>query len=161
LTAVRIYTKRFEVPADAIDAQGHVSNLAYVAWMQDLAIEHSTAVGWPMARYRDLGAGWVVRSHFVEYLRPAFAGDRLAAHTWVPAFTQRANPRRYLFVREAAAAVVAQAETRWVFIDRGSGRRRPIPDDLLTAFIPVADDAEVRRILGLNLARPSGGAPAT
>jgi hypothetical protein len=48
-----------------------------------------------------------------------------------------------------------------VFIDRSSGRRRPIPDDLLTAFIPVADDGEVRRILGLDRARPDGGAPAT
>jgi acyl-CoA thioester hydrolase len=40
--------------------------------MQDIAIEHSAAAGWPMARYVELGAGWVVRSHFIEYLRPAF-----------------------------------------------------------------------------------------
>ncbi len=40
---VRIYSKRFLVPDDAIDRQGHVNNLAYVAWMQDAAIEHSAA----------------------------------------------------------------------------------------------------------------------
>ena len=46
----RIHSRQFPVPEDAIDQQGHVSNLAYVAWMQDLAIEHSAAAGWPMAR---------------------------------------------------------------------------------------------------------------
>jgi acyl-CoA thioester hydrolase len=147
---VRIFSKRFAIPADAIDRQGHVNNLAYVAWMQDVAIEHSTAVGWPMDRYRALGAGWVVRSHFVEYLRPAFAGERLAIHTWLPEFTHRATPRRYWFVREDDIQLVAQAETRWVFIDLATGRRRALPDELIAAFEVVTDDAEVRRACGLE-----------
>ena len=113
--------------AEAIDQQGHASNLAYVAWMQDVAIEHSAAVGWPMDRYLALGAGWVVRSHFIEYLRPVFAGERLALHTWVPRFDQRATPRRYLFVREPDGRLVAEAETKWVFVDLTSGRRRSLP----------------------------------
>jgi acyl-CoA thioester hydrolase len=146
----RIHSRRFPVPADAIDQQGHVSNLAYVAWMQELAIEHSTAAGWPMERYLALGAGWVVRSHFIEYLRPAFAGDMIEAHTWVPAFSQRSTPRRFLFLRPPDRHPVARAETRWVFVDLATGRRRPLPADLLGAFEPVPDDAEVRRELGLE-----------
>ncbi len=144
-----IHSKHFEVPADAIDQQGHVSNLAYVAWMQDVAIEHSAAAGWPMDRYLALGAGWVVRSHFIEYLRPAFAGDRLGLHTWVPRFDQRSTPRRYLFVREPGHQVVAEAETRWVFVDLSSGRRRPLPLELLDAFEALPDERTVRATLGL------------
>jgi len=147
---IRIYTKRLTVSPDAIDRQGHVNNLAYVAWMQDVAIEHSTAAGWPMDRYLAIGAGWVVRSHFVEYLRPALAGDLLAIHTWVPEFTQRSTPRRYLFVRERPSGVVARAETRWVFVDLSTGRRRPIPDELLASFEGVEDEAEVRRAAVLD-----------
>jgi len=149
MTRPRIYSKRFEVPAAAIDRQGHVSNLAYVGWMQDIAIEHSAAAGWPMDRYRELGAGWVVRSHFIEYLRPAFAGELLGAHTWIPRFDQRATPRRYLFVREGDRQVLARAETRWVFVDLATGRRRPLPPELLDAFEAVAEDGEVHRALGL------------
>ena len=94
----RIHSKHFAVPADAIDANGHVSNLAYVAWMQEIAIEHSTA----------------------------FAGDLLGAHTWVPRFDQRATPRRYLFPRDPDRQVLAQAETVWGV--RGSGdRKTPAP----------------------------------
>jgi acyl-CoA thioester hydrolase len=147
---VRIYSKRFAVPAAAIDRQGHVNNLAYVAWMQDVAIEHSAAVGWPMDRYLTLGAGWVVRSHFVEYLRPAFAGQQLAIHTWVPEFTQRSTPRRYLFVREDDRQLLAQAETRWVFVDLATGRRRALPGELIAAFEVVTDEAEARRAAGLT-----------
>ncbi len=147
---MRIYSKRFAVPSAAIDRQGHVNNLAYVAWMQDVAIEHSAAVGWPMDRYLTLGAGWVVRSHFVEYLRPAFAGERLAVHTWVPEFTQRSTPRRYLFVREDDRQLLAQAETRWVFVDLATGRRRALPEELIAAFEVVPDEAEARRAAGLT-----------
>ncbi|HEX3276495.1 MAG TPA: acyl-CoA thioesterase [Gemmatimonadales bacterium] len=147
---VRIHVRRFVIGTEAMDGQGHVSNLAYVGWMQDMAIEHSAAAGWPMARYRELGVGWVVRSHFVEYLRPAVAGQRLAVYTWVPEFTQRSTPRRYLFVREDHHQLVVRAETRWVFVDLATGRRRALPADLLAAFVSLPDDAEVRRLAGLD-----------
>lgn len=146
---VGIYSRRFPVPADAIDVNGHVNNLAYVAWMQDVAIEHSAAAGWPLARYRAIGAAWVVRSHFVEYLRPLFLGEPLAVHTWVPRFDQRATPRKYLFVRESDGREVARAETAWVFVDLGSGKRRPLPPELLAAFHPLPDDRQVRIAIGL------------
>jgi len=145
-----VYSKRFTVPADAIDVNRHVNNLAYVEWMQQIAIEHSAAAGWPLERYIELGAGWVVRSHFIEYLRPAFEDQLLSAHTWVPRFDQRSTPRRYLFVREADRQILAQAETRWVFVDLESGRRRSLPPELIAAFEVVPDDVEVYRILGLR-----------
>ena len=144
---MRIFTRRFEVPADAIDGQGHVNNIAYVAWMQEVAIEHSAAVGWPMERYRSIGAGWVVRSHFIEYLRPAFAGDRIVAYTWLPEFSQRATPRRYAFAREGEARPLVRAETQWVFIALATGRRRSLPDELIAAFDVMPDDGEVRRAM--------------
>jgi acyl-CoA thioester hydrolase len=144
-----IYTRRFPVPPDAIDVNGHVNNLAYVAWMQDVAIEHSAAAGWPLARYQAIGAAWVVRSHFVEYLLPLFLGEPLAVHTWVPRFDQRATPRRYLFVRESDSREVARAETAWVFVDLGTGKRRQLPPELLSAFHPIPDDRVIRTAIGL------------
>jgi acyl-CoA thioester hydrolase len=150
VTRSRIFSKRFAVPADAIDMQGHVSNLAYVGWMQDVAIEHSASAGWSMRRYLELGAGWVVRSHFIEYFRPAFADEVLSVHTWVPRFDQRSTPRRYLFVRDADRVELAGAETIWVFVDLTTGRRRPIPAELLESFDPVPEERDVRRELGLT-----------
>jgi acyl-CoA thioester hydrolase len=150
VTRSRIFSKRFPVPPEAIDMQGHVSNLAYVGWMQDVAIEHSAAAGWSMPRYLELGAGWVVRSHFIEYFRPAFADEIVSVHTWVPRFDQRSTPRRYLFLRDADRVELAGAETIWVFVDLKTGRRRPIPAELLAAFEAIPEEIEVRRALGLT-----------
>lgn len=149
MATLSLYSKRFAVPAEVIDQQGHVSNLAYVAWMQDVAIEHSAAAGWPMDRYLAIGAGWVVRSHFIEYLRPVFADERLAVHTWVPRFDQRATPRKYLFVREHDGRLVAEAETKWVFVDLTTGRRCSLPPELLNAFEALPDERKVRETLGV------------
>ena len=127
-----VFAQTFSVPEDAIDELGHVSNLKYLAWMQNIAIQHSAARGWPVERYLENGAVWVVRSHFITYLRPAFAGETITLRTWVAEFRQRSSSRRYLVSREER--VLAEAETVWVYVDRQSGRPRIIPDQLRTAF---------------------------
>ncbi len=33
-----IYTKSITIPKTAIDENGHVNNVAYVQWMQDIAV---------------------------------------------------------------------------------------------------------------------------
>ena len=144
-----VFSKQLVVPDQAIDVNGHVSNLAYVEWMQQIAIEHSEAAGWPLGRYVEIGAGWVVRSHFIEYLRPAFAGNLVGMHTWVPRFDQRSTPRRSLFVRASDRRILARAETQWAFVDLSTGRRRALPPELIAAFAVIADDREVLRLLGL------------
>lgn len=136
----RVYSHRFLVPDDAIDVNRHVNNLAYLRWMQDVATAHSEAQGWPLERYLAAGAGWFVRSHTIEYLRPAFAGDELAVHTWVAGMATRSSPRRYRFVRTADGESVARAETLWVFVDFASGRPVRIPDAVAVSFPVVADD---------------------
>jgi acyl-CoA thioester hydrolase len=60
--------------------------------MQDVAIERSAAVGWPMERHLANGAGWVVRAHFVENLRPACSGERMAIHTQLVARARPGHP---------------------------------------------------------------------
>jgi acyl-CoA thioester hydrolase len=134
----RIFRHELIVSADAIDAFGHVNNQRYVAWMQEVATTHSAANGWPMERYLQIGAAWVVRSHFIEYLRPAFAGDALDIHTWASSLALREVVRKYSFRR--AGQTLARAETKWVYVDIKSGRPKRIPDELLASFEAVPDD---------------------
>src|SRR4051794_13133777 len=76
------YAYEFDVPASAIDANGHVNNVEFVRWMQDIAIAHADTAGCTAAT-REAGAMWLARSHHIEYRRPAFAGDRVRAITWL------------------------------------------------------------------------------
>ncbi|MBU1228922.1 MAG: acyl-CoA thioesterase [Proteobacteria bacterium] len=143
----RIFTREITVAEGDIDIQGHVNNLRYLKWMQDVAVAHSTAQGWSMQRYAEAGMGWVVRTHTITYKRPAFLGEAITACTWIAGFSPRMSPRKYLFWRAADKCVLAEAETMWVFVDLATGRPTKVPDELRNAFEIVEDEGEVKRLL--------------
>ena len=62
------------VGPEEVDELGRANNEAYLRWMNSAAVAHSAALGWPMERYFQMGEGWVVRRHEIEYLRPALPG---------------------------------------------------------------------------------------
>ena len=123
----------FDVPASAIDENGHVNNVEYVRWMQEAAVRHFGAVGGN--RLMDAaGATWVVRSHHVEYLRPATANETIRVRTWVEDFRRVMSKREYEFARAADGTLLARGETEWVFVDAATGRPKSIPDDIQKLF---------------------------
>jgi acyl-CoA thioester hydrolase len=134
-----IYQHRLKVSSDAIDQQGHVNNLEYLRWLQDAAVAHSTAQGWSPDRYRQLGAGWVVRTHWIEYLQPAFAHDEVLVLTWVANFRKVRSLRKYKIVRVNDQIELARAESDWAFISLECRSPRRIPAELVQAF-PVVPD---------------------
>ncbi len=136
-----IYCQEFTVPAEAIDGNGHVNNVAYVQWMQDLAVRHFEALG-GMEAMRVSGGTWVVRSHRIEYLCPAHAGERVRAETWVVDCGRVRSHRRYRFTRLADGALLARGETEWVFVDARTGRPRSIPEAVRRVFGPRSDKDE-------------------
>ena len=137
----RAYEYEAEAAASAIDANGHVNNVEYVRWMQDAAVGHADARGLTAAT-RAAGATWVVRSHRIEYLRPALAGDRIKVLTWVADFRRAFSLRRYRFVRAGDGTVLARGETDWVFVDAKSGRPRSVPAELKDLFEVAPPDWE-------------------
>jgi acyl-CoA thioester hydrolase len=138
---IRVYRHEIQVPPSAIDENGHVNNVQYVQWMQDAAVQHSNAAGCTQVTL-DLGATWVIRSHRIEYLRPAFQGDHLVVLTWVSNFRKVRSLRKHRFFRVSDKAVLANGETDWVLVDAQSGRPMAIPDNLASVFELVPNVAE-------------------
>ncbi len=120
-----IFTLELVVPATTIDANGHVNNVAYVEWMQDVAIGHFESLG-GVTMMKEHGATWVARSHHIEYLRPAFEGDALVIRTWIADMERATSKRCYEFLKEET--LLARGETNWVFISLESGRPKRIPE---------------------------------
>lgn len=139
----RIYSRRFAIPSEAIDVNRHANNVEYLRWMQDVAMAHSDAVGWPMTRYIKERCSWVIRSHFIEYLRPGKLDDPIHLATWVSDIQEQSSVRKYVFWRESDQQVIARAETNWVFVDLATGFPRPIIDAVRASFSLVEDEAEV------------------
>ncbi len=134
---------QFDIPVtDAVvDRNGHVNNVAYLQWLQDAAVRHARESGC-MAATTAAGATWVVRSHYIEYLAPAFAGDTLTVQTWVVNFQKVRSLRKYKIIRAADQAVVARAETDWVFVNAKTGRPQTIPGEVKSTLPVVAKKME-------------------
>jgi acyl-CoA thioester hydrolase len=133
-----IYRYEMIVPAEAVDRNRHVNNVAYVQWMQDVAMRHSAATGCTHTT-EAIGAMWVARMHRIEYLRPAFAGEAVTVLTWIVDFRKVRSLRRYRFIRTADQKVLAEGETDWVLVDASTGRPRVIPKELASLFELVPD----------------------
>lgn len=148
---IPVFVEAMTIGAESIDRNGHVNNQEYVRWMQDVATAHSTALGWSFDRYLENGITWVIRSHFIEYLRPAFKDDAVLLATWVAGMDAQTSPRKYRFVRAHDGKTLVEAETRWVFCDLQTGRPRDIPDSVRDAFPIVTVAAEIQA--AINAAR--------
>jgi acyl-CoA thioester hydrolase len=136
-----VYRFQIVVSVELLDANRHVNNVAYVQWMQDAAIGHAEASGCTRMT-KAAGATWVARTHQIEYLSPAFAGDIITAITWVADFRKVRSLRRYKFVRAADQKVLARGETDWVLVDAASGQPRVIPEEIKNAFVIVSDEPQ-------------------
>ena len=130
-----IYTHTFKVSEKDLDGNGHVNNVVYVQWMQDVAIKHFHSSGGSKA-IDGMNATWVARSHTIEYLKPAKEGDKVIANTWVTNFRRVRSTRRYRFLRDSDGAILAEGKTDWVFVDEESGKPRRIPEEIIEILPP-------------------------
>ncbi len=127
-----------------IDGQDHANNVVYVEWLQAAAVAHSTTQGWPGSRYREIGHGWVVRRHTIEYLQPAHAGDSIVVRTWVSTMRRVSSMRQYEVIRTSDKTLLAKAETLWAFIDYTARQPRRILPEVSDAFELVETRPEAR-----------------
>lgn len=127
-----VYSKTITIPQSAIDENGHVNNVAYVQWMQDIAVEHYSSIGGVEVQGSEVT--WVVREHKIEYLFPAFAREEIEIRTWVENIRRVRSLRKYEFVRKSDGKMLVKGETDWVFVDVKTGAPRAVPDEVVKIF---------------------------
>ena len=131
-----------QVTADEIDGQGHVNNVSYVQWMQDVAVAHSAAQGWNWERYLSEDCGFVARNHFIEYLQPAYADETIVIKTWIADMEKITSRRCYRIVRPSDETLLAVAETKWALLCLSTRRPKRIPPELRDSFEIFHDEAQ-------------------
>ena len=62
-------------------------------WVSQSRADRTKHIGWDLAAYRRAGGVFVVRRQEVDYLRPAFLGERLRVETCVEALSRVTRPR--------------------------------------------------------------------
>ncbi|NOU33401.1 MAG: acyl-CoA thioesterase [Polyangiaceae bacterium] len=133
MAAARTFRHTFVVPASDMDELGHANNTAYVRWVQEVAVAHSSAVGLDFSAYQRMGSVFVLRRHEIDYLRSVRAGDAISANTRIVDAAGVSCTREMVFEMEGAG-VIAKSLTTWVMVDFVRSRPTRIPDAVRDAF---------------------------
>lgn len=136
------YTMPIEVQPQDIDALGHVNNVVYVRWIQDVAVAHWRSFATPEEQAAVL---WVVARHEIDYKRPARPGDHLVAETWIGVSKRTAFDRHTEILRAGDRKVLVRARTVWCPIEPATGRPQPVSDDLRARWSVAEEYLRARR----------------
>lgn len=124
------FSHNFLVAAGEIDENGHVNNVAYLQWVQDVAVAH-----WQRAATFEMREKyfWVVIRHELDYKKPAFENEEITAVTWVGEWTA-VTCERFTEIRRGDDLLV-KGRTVWCMCDRDTARPARIDKRLKDRFI--------------------------
>lgn len=125
-TSSAFFELNINIQPQDIDQLGHVNNVVYLRWIQDVAEAH-----WNTLTTQDQKKelAWVVIRHEINYHKPAFPGDQVLARTWV-GNTEGFRSVRHVELFNAKNQMLASALTTWCLIDPKSGRPKKITDEI-------------------------------
>lgn len=127
----QVFARTFAPEPSDIDENGHVNNVVYLGWAQDLAIAHWQS----RAEAADQAAfAWVALRHEVDYRRALVLGETASARTWVAEVADGPRFERCVRIDGPDGAMSAQVRTVWVLIDKASGRPKRVPPHMVEMF---------------------------
>ena len=127
-----VFEMEFTAAPQHIEELRHVNNAVWVQWVQEIAVTHWRSVAAPE---HDQAYFWVVVRHEIDYLRPAHAGDRLIARTWVGEAPKGARFDRVVEFTGPDGRTCVRARTYWAMLDRASGRPLRVPAEVVAPFV--------------------------
>jgi len=114
-----------------IDALGHVNNVVYLRWVQEVAEAHWNVLASPELQ-KELA--WVVLRHEINYHRPAFLEDRIIAKTWVGE-TSGFRSIRHVEIYNGSATLLVTANTTWCLIDPETSKPKKITEQIFNSLM--------------------------
>jgi acyl-CoA thioester hydrolase len=125
-----VFTVPLEIVPAHIDANGHVNNVVYVGWLQDVGTAH-----WNARFDEETRAlwSWVALRHEIDYLRALQPDATAVARTWVG---DPQGPRfaRYVRIEDGEGRLCAQGVSEWCLVDARTMRPTRIPATMLPTF---------------------------
>ncbi|MDM1780638.1 thioesterase family protein [Acinetobacter sp. 10FS3-1] len=133
-----IFDQVLEVKNEHIDALGHVNNVVYVQWMQDVASAHIEHLGLGLKEYLQLKHAMVAVQHQVQYRKAAFEGDKIMLRTWLNDLNALYLFRQYAFYRPQDQTLLFTGSTQWACIEIETGRPKRMSPSFTQAYQPIS-----------------------
>lgn len=137
----------FEQPVYSfhIDYAGHVSNIAYIRWMEVARAKLLEEAGKPVHELEGEGVVPVLAGTHIEYRTPLFLGDRATVEIWLSEM-KGATLRIEVRFFNGAGELAATGWHRGLFVGRETTRPLRLPRGLREALEPFLETGEGGRI---------------
>ena len=135
-----IFDLKIQVQPAHIDVLGHVNNVMYIQWMQDVAEAHIEALGLGLAQYLELKHAMVAVEHHVQYRKAAFEGEEVILRTWLNDINALYSFRQYTFYRPKDQSILFVGNTKWACIEIATGRPKRMSPSFTHAYQPIPAD---------------------
>lgn len=127
-----MFTYNLHPQKDDIDAMGHINNVVYLRYAQEVAEAHWKSVASPSQQDNVL---WVVLRHEIDYKKPGFLDDLLVGKTQVESANGPKTVRHVEIIRKDDDVLLAKVKTIWCAIDAGSGKPLRLTDEVMRVFL--------------------------
>ncbi|MEN4983112.1 acyl-CoA thioesterase [Acinetobacter modestus] len=132
-----IFDLRITVQPEHIDVLGHVNNVMYIQWMQDVAAAHIERLGLGLAQYLELKHAMVAVEHHVQYRKAALEGEEVILRTWLDDINALYSFRQYVFYRPKDQSILFVGNTKWACIEITTGRPKRMSPSFTHAYQPI------------------------
>jgi acyl-CoA thioester hydrolase len=150
------YLSLVRVRFNECDPLGHVNNAVYLNYLEQVAIDHASAMGWSASELTAAaGALFVARKHEITYHQPAYENDLLLVCTWPTEMRGARGMRSYTVSRFSGdrsgwvdravpfaempviekRELIVSAQTEWAFMNVTTGRPVRIPENVWKDFV--------------------------
>ena len=118
----------FSVQKSDIDELGHVNNVVYVRWVQEVAAAHWDSLASSEIKQKYV---WVVLRHEIDYLNAAFENDTITATTWVGESNGARSERFVHITNTNTGKLIAKAKTTWCMLDGATMRPKRVDKEVV------------------------------
>ena len=127
----QVFQLTFEPTAADIDENGHVNNVVYLRWAQDMGVAH-----WRSLAPADAQAtwAWIALRHEIDYRRALLPHEAAHGRTWVAEEPQGPRYDRFIRLDGPDGQMCAQVHTTWVLVEQATGRPRRVPGWITEMF---------------------------
>lgn len=132
-----VFDLRIKVKPQHIDVLGHVNNVVYVQWMQDVASAHIETLGVGLDQYLEMKHAMVAVEHHVQYRKAAMLDDDVILRTWLYEINALYSFRQYAFFNAKDNSLLFTGNTKWACIEIASGRPKRMSPTFIQAYQPI------------------------
>jgi acyl-CoA thioester hydrolase len=126
---------KIEPKSTDFDAMGHVNNVVYLQWVQDVAEAHWKHIS---GQDDDKINLWVALRHEIDYKKEIRPNEKIVAETWVASMEGVKSERMTRIFNPETDQTKAEARTFWCLLDAKSKRPKRISEEMKRRYSPLA-----------------------